>query len=87
MTLKDAAHLAIETLGDDAYGVPIRRETGRIFGREVSYGALYVALEALEDEGLVKSTWGEATAERGWRRKKYYCCLVAPRPLVVGRAE
>lgn len=33
-------------------------------------GALYTTLERLERRGLVASTWGEPTPERGGKRKR-----------------
>lgn len=65
--------LALVRLGDEAYGVTIRREIEQRTGRRnVSAGAVYTALERLEARGLVRSTWGEPTAERGGKRKKFY---------------
>lgn len=57
---------AIDRLGDNAYGVPLREIVGG------SYGQLYTALERLEERGLITSREGEATPERGMRRKRYY---------------
>jgi len=56
----------------NAYGVPILGWLKEAFGRDYSVGALYTTLERLEKKGLVKSEWGEPTAERGGRRKRYY---------------
>jgi DNA-binding PadR family transcriptional regulator len=64
--------LALLRLGDDAHGVALRREIERRTGRDVSAGAVYTALERLEARGLVRSAWGEPTAERGGKRKKLY---------------
>lgn len=63
--------IAIENLGDDAYGVPIQKRLEEA-GRKVSVGALYVTLERLENKRLVTSREGEATPERGGRAKTYY---------------
>lgn len=64
--------LAVAFLGEDAYGVPISRELERYRGREVSVGSVYAALERLEEKGLVTSTLGEPTSERGGRAKRYF---------------
>ena len=56
----------------DAYGATIRRDIAERTGREPSVGALYTTLDRLEAKGFVSSWWGEATAERGGRRKRYY---------------
>jgi PadR family transcriptional regulator PadR len=63
---------ALLRLEDDAYGVTIRREIERRTSRSVAVGAVYTALQRLEDRGLVSSRVGEPTPERGGRRKRYY---------------
>jgi DNA-binding PadR family transcriptional regulator len=64
--------LTIIRLGDDAYGVPLSRELGRIRKREVSVGSVYAALDRLEIKGLIASSLGESTPERGGRAKRYF---------------
>lgn len=64
--------LALMRLGGDAYGVPISREIEEQSGREVAFGSVYAALERLEQKGLVTSSLGEATPERGGRAKRYF---------------
>lgn len=64
--------LALIHLGDDAYGVPISRELEKRRGRSVSVGSVYAALERLEEKGLVASSLGEPTAERGGKAKRYF---------------
>ena len=64
--------LAILRLRDEAYGVPISRELEETAGRMTTLGAVYLALDRLERQGLVASTLGEATAQRGGRAKKYF---------------
>jgi DNA-binding PadR family transcriptional regulator len=64
--------LAVLHLGDEAYGVPISRELERHRGREVSVGSVYAALERLETKGLIASTLGEPTPERGGKAKRYF---------------
>ncbi|SRR6266542_523519 len=64
--------LAILRLRDDAYGVPISRELEDTAGRITTLGAVYLALDRLEQQGLVASTLGESTAQRGGRAKKYF---------------
>lgn len=63
---------ALLRLEDGAYGVTIRREVERRTNRSVAVGAVYTALQRLEDRGLVTSRVGEPTPERGGRRKRYY---------------
>ena len=64
--------LALLRLGEDAYGVAIRREIEERTDRSISIGALYTTLQRMEGKGLVRSTIGDPTPERGGRRKKYY---------------
>jgi len=64
--------LALVRLGDRAYGVSIHVEIVRRARRDVTIAAVYKTLERLEDKGLIASTIGEPTAERGGRRKKFF---------------
>jgi DNA-binding PadR family transcriptional regulator len=64
--------LAILRLGDTAYGVTIRAEISVHAGRTVAPGALYTALDRLEEKGLVRSQMGEPTPQRGGRAKRYF---------------
>ena len=59
--------LAILRVGDEAYGVPIARELEETAGRTVLLGAIYAALDRLEKNGLVSSSIGDPTPERGRR--------------------
>jgi DNA-binding PadR family transcriptional regulator len=45
--------LAIARLGDDGYGMRIRREIEARTGRAVSIGGVYATLDRLESKGLV----------------------------------
>jgi DNA-binding PadR family transcriptional regulator len=56
----------------DAYGVLIAREIAEKSGREVALASVYAALERLEKKGLVKSTLGAPTAERGGKARTYF---------------
>ena len=64
--------LAILRLGEDAYGVSIRREIVERTEREPAPGALYTTLDRLEEKGLVASKYGDPTPERGGRAKRYF---------------
>ncbi len=61
---------AAARLGDDAYGAAIRQEIERHTGHHCSVGALYTTLDRIEDKGFVKTWMGDATPERGGRRKR-----------------
>ncbi|MEM7297153.1 MAG: helix-turn-helix transcriptional regulator [Bacteroidota bacterium] len=64
--------LSILILEKDAYGVTIQEEIDRRMNRKISRGALHTALTRLEEKGLIQSDYGEPTAERGGRRKRFY---------------
>ena len=74
--------LAVLRLDDDAYGTSIREELKGRAGREVSPGAIFTTLERLESRGLVSSGYGEPTAARGGRSKRYYKVTVDGRRAV-----
>jgi len=64
--------LAVAGLGENAYGMKIRQAIEEIGGRFTSIGAVYATLDRLEDKGYVSSEYGEATAERGGRAKRFF---------------
>ena len=65
--------LLIGILGDESsYALKISEEFKSQTGRSVSIGAVHSTLSRLEDKGFLESAMGEATAERGGRRKRIY---------------
>ena len=64
--------LAVLALGDTAYGVPVQELIEREAGREVTLGAVYAALERMERKGLLRSTFSDAVAERGGKRRRVF---------------
>jgi PadR family transcriptional regulator PadR len=64
--------LAVLRLGDQAYGVTVRREIEARTKREVSVGAIYATLDRLEAKGYVQSRSGDPTPRRGGRSKRYF---------------
>ncbi len=67
-----AALAAVMRLGNEAYGIAIGKEILARTGKEPSIGAIYTTLERLEKKGFLASKYGEATAKRGGRRKRYF---------------
>ena len=61
---------AVARLGEGAYGVTIRKEIEDATGRPCSLGALYTTIERLESKGLVKTSMGDPTPQRGGRPKR-----------------
>lgn len=64
--------LTVAVLGQGAYGVAITDELDRQTGRAVSISAVHAALHRLEEKGMLSSHMGDATAERGGRRKRLF---------------
>jgi len=64
--------LAIIRLQDDAYAIPVREEIEAKTGRRVARGALYTALDRLEQKRYLRSRMSEPVAERGGRSRRYF---------------
>lgn len=64
--------LAVVRLGENAYGVPVRREIEKRTRRSLTVGALYRTLDRLEEKGYVRSWFGDPAPERGGRSKRYF---------------
>src|SRR2546426_10060621 len=64
--------LAVLRLAENAYGVTIAKELEEQTDREVVVASVYATLERLEERGLVTSSLGECTPERGGRAKRYF---------------
>jgi PadR family transcriptional regulator len=64
--------LALMRLGDEAYGVTVRREIASRTRRDVSIGAVYATLDRLQSKGYVRSQMGDATPQRGGKRKRFF---------------
>lgn len=64
--------LTVAILNDDAYGVSIKEDIETRLSRTVSVSALQTALRRMEKKDYLKSEFGEATAIRGGKRKRYF---------------
>ena len=64
--------LLVGILGEEAYAFKIAEEFESQTGRAVSIGATHSTLDRLENKGFLKSGMGNATAERGGRRKRIF---------------
>ncbi len=64
--------LAILQLGGESYGAPILEEIEARTGQVPSSGSLYVALRRMERRGLLSSSFGDPTPERGGRAKRFF---------------
>lgn len=64
--------LTVAILFDEAYGVSIRHDIENRLNRKVSVSALQTALRRMEKKGYLESSFGEATAIRGGKRKRFF---------------
>lgn len=63
--------LAALRLGDAAYPVSIVEEIEARSGRSVHRATVYVAVQRMEERGLVETWLGEPLAERGGRPRRH----------------
>lgn len=71
LSLNEARIMSALIFGEK-YGLEIIDSVEKDTGKPISLGGLYTTLHRLEKKGYLKSRWGEATAERGGNRRRYY---------------
>ena len=64
--------LTVAILHDKAYGIAVINEIESRLERKVSIGSLQTVLRRLEKKGYLKSAFGEATQQRGGKRKRFF---------------
>jgi PadR family transcriptional regulator, regulatory protein PadR len=64
--------LAVAALQQNAYGVGIKKELEHRLKDTLSVGSIQSALKRMEQKGYIDSAFGEATGQRGGKRKKIY---------------
>ena len=64
--------LAVVRLGDDAYGLAVRRDVSERMDRDYSVGAIYTSLERLCEKGMLGSTVAPPTPTRGGRSRRHF---------------
>lgn len=69
---EEVVMLTVAILYNNAYGISIKESIESRLNRNVSVGAMRTALNRLEKKGLLDSEFGEATAVRGGKRKRYF---------------
>jgi PadR family transcriptional regulator PadR len=69
--------LAVARLGDEAYGVRIRRDVNDRHRRDYAVGAIYTTLQRLEQKGLVRSRLSDPLPVRGGRARREYTVTAA----------
>jgi PadR family transcriptional regulator PadR len=70
--LEELTLLIVVGLGKEAYGVAVQKRLERDAHRSIALGPVYAALDRLERKGFLRSAFGEATPQRGGRRKRFF---------------
>ena len=70
--LEQVVLLATLRLGEAGYGVTIQDEVRKATRRDLTLGTIHKTLVRLEAKGYVESRMGDATPQRGGRRKRHY---------------
>lgn len=70
--LELAVLMAVAALGEEAYGLAIRREVSTRRKHDYSVGAIYTTLGQLERKGVVTSWTTEPLPVRGGRSRRQY---------------
>ncbi len=69
---EEVVMLTVAILYGEAYGIAILSEIEKRLERNVSIGSLQTVLRRLEKKGYLTSAFGEATPERGGKRKRFF---------------
>ena len=64
--------LTVAALQEDAYGLKIKQDLEERLREDLSMGSIQSALKRLEEKGFLKSEFGDATPQRGGKRKRIY---------------
>ncbi|MEM6628389.1 MAG: helix-turn-helix transcriptional regulator [Bacteroidota bacterium] len=64
--------LTVAILAGGAYSIAIIDDMEMRLKRKVSVGSLQTALRRLEQKGFLNSEFGEATQQRGGKRKRFF---------------
>jgi len=70
--LEELLLLSIASLVPEAYGFSIKSLILERANRDINLSAVHATLYRLESKGLIKSKFGEASAKRGGKKKKYF---------------
>ena len=79
--------LTIGILDGNAYGVSVQKELADQLGRSVTLSALHTAMHRMEKKGFLESKLGDATKERGGKRKRlFYVTGLGREALIAARS-
>jgi PadR family transcriptional regulator PadR len=70
--LEEIVLIAVWNLGEDAYGVNIKKKVHELTGKEYFYNTLYTTFDQLIRKELIIKGFGEPTAVRGGKRKVFF---------------
>ena len=59
------------------YGVAIKNHIEKLTKRKVTLSTVHASLHRLQNKGFLQSKFGEATKERGGKRKKIFTITIA----------
>ena len=79
--------LIVAIMNGKAYGIGIIEELEKRTDRSAAIGAVQTVLKRMEDKGFVTSQFGEATKERGGKRKRYYTITALGNKIAVENRE
>ena len=63
---------SIKILGEDAFGITIRKKARQLSGKSIMYGALYNVLDQLHRKGFVTRSKRKPAPEEGGHSRIYY---------------
>jgi PadR family transcriptional regulator PadR len=63
---------AVARLGEQAYGLGVRRDVSELLGHDYSVGAIYTTLARLEEQGLLRSSTTAPLPVRGGRSRRQF---------------
>jgi PadR family transcriptional regulator PadR len=70
--LEEIVLIAIWNLGEDAYGVNIKKKVHELMGKEYFYNTLYTTFDRLIRKAFIIKHFGEPTPVRGGKRKVFF---------------
>jgi DNA-binding PadR family transcriptional regulator len=70
---------SVARLGEEAYGLGVRRDVSELLGHDYSVGAIYTTLARLEEQGLVRSSTTDPLPVRGGRSRRQFRLSAAGR--------
>lgn len=70
--LEELVLMAIWRLGEDAYGVKIKKQVRNLAGREYLYNTLYTTFDQLNRKGFTTKHFGDPTSVRGGKSKVFF---------------